>query len=592
MLEEANNIKFNEPQRALDMANSAYLNSLKSGDEKAESISLHLMGVCYELISNYPEAMKFLSQAIKLSTMLGDKKKMADGLNTVGIINDNIGNHANALKTYFKALKIYEELNEPASKAIVLSNIGLVYTNIHDYVNALKFYSEANSLAEKLEDTESRLITYINMGLTYRLLNEYENSRTNLIKALTLSRDVNDRLRESLSLVELGDVEVSLGNTEEAKKYYEGGLKIKYEVDDKKGIASVHSVIGLMQFKEGQLSEAKENIKIGLKISEEIGTKQAVYIMHNLLSQIYEKENNTELAFKHYKISHEKQIEYLSEESDLKAKNLSIQNEVERALKETEIQRLRNVELAKALEEVNILNRNLKELNDEKNEFMGVAVHDLKNPLQNILSNARVLNRQKDITSVAVNEFTSNIIYQTDRMFNLIKKLLDHNAIEQGNIKIRKTIFEVSSFCEMIISDFADSASKKNIKVRWEDSTNNAPLFTDKDVLYQIIQNLISNAIKFSPENSEINFNVKSDEKDFIFEITDNGPGFTEKDKEKIFTKFSRLSAKPTGDEHSTGLGLSIVKKLTEIIDARLTYESEEGKGTKFTLKIKKPELE
>src|ERR1700730_4245993 len=112
MLEEANNIKFNEPQRALDLANTAYLNSLKSGDERAESNSLHLLGVCYELLSDYPEAMKHLSEAIKLSTILGDRKKMADGLNTIGIINDNLGNHSNALKTYFKALKIYEELNE------------------------------------------------------------------------------------------------------------------------------------------------------------------------------------------------------------------------------------------------------------------------------------------------------------------------------------------------------------------------------------------------------------------------------------------------------------------------------------------------
>lgn len=591
MLEEANTIKFNEPQKALEICNKAYLSSLKAGDEKAEASSLYLMGVCCELLSNYPEAMKYLSESIKLSTMLGDKKKIADSLNTIGIIHDNLGNHANALKTYFKALKMYEEIKEIKSKAIILSNIGLVYTNINDYVNAIKFYSDANEIAERLNDTESLLVTYINIGLTYRLLQEYDKAKEQLLKGLTLAKEINDKLRVSLALTELGDVEAALGNTKVANKHYNEALDIKYELNDRKGIASVLSVMGLLQFKSGDIESAKHNIMLGLGISEELGITQTIYQLHEILSQVYEQENNTELAFYHFKIAHQKQIEYINQESDVKTKNLEIQNEVEKAQREAEIQRLRNVELAKALEEVNLLNRNLKELNEEKNEFMGVAVHDLRNPLQNILSTARVLNREKEPTPELINSFSTNIIYQTDRMFNLIKKLLDHNAIEQGNIKIRKTFFEVPEFSKELVNDFRDSAAKKEITIHLEDNSNNSALYTDKDILHEILQNLISNAIKFSPNGKNIYIKACENEKDIIFEVKDEGPGFTEKDKEKIFTKFSRLSAKPTDNEHSTGLGLSIVKKLTEIIQGHLNYESNEGEGARFVLKIPKPDL-
>jgi|GEM_PF-740413 len=590
-LEEANTIKFNEPSKALEMCNKAYLNALKAGDEKAELYSLYLMGVCNELISNYPEAMKYLSESIKLSTMLGDKKKIADSLNTIGIIHDNLGNYSSALKTYFKALKMYEEIKEISSKAIILSNIGLVYTNIHDYVNAIKFYSDANELAESLNDTESLLVTYINIGLTHRLVEDFEKAKDHLLKGLNLAKKVNDKLRGSLALTELGDVEAALGYNKQAYVYYNEALDIKYELNDKKGIASVLSVIGLLQLKDGNIESAKHNIMLGLGISEEIGVTKTIYELHELLSQVYEKENKPELAFYHFKIAHEKQLEYISEESDVKTKNLAIQNEVENAQREAEIQRLRNVELAKALEEVNMLNRNLKELNEEKNEFMGIAVHDLKNPLQNILSTARVLNREKEPTPLLISDFTTNIIYQTDRMFNLIKKLLDHNAIEQGNIKTRKILFEVSKVCNELVSDFQDIASKKEIRIQFEDKSKNPALYTDKEILYEILQNLISNAIKFSPAGKNIYFKMHENETEVVFDITDEGPGFTEKDKEKIFTKFARLSAKPTDNEHSTGLGLSIVKKLTEILDAHLKYISEEGKGTTFTLKIQKPDL-
>src|SRR6187549_117916 len=138
LLGEVHKLKFSEPQKALELANFVYVQALKSADEVLEANSLYVLGVCNELVSNYPQAMKFLSEAIKLSQKIGEKKVMGDSLNCVGIINDNLNNYSNALKAYFKALKIYEEEKENKKIAIVLSNIGLIYTNIKDYKNDLK----------------------------------------------------------------------------------------------------------------------------------------------------------------------------------------------------------------------------------------------------------------------------------------------------------------------------------------------------------------------------------------------------------------------------------------------------------------------
>jgi signal transduction histidine kinase len=323
-----------------------------------------------------------------------------------------------------------------------------------------------------------------------------------------------------------------------------------------------------------------------LALAEEIGLKKPVFESHNYLSGIFERQGNYNKALEHLKHSYKLELDYLKEESELKAKNITTQLEIEQVQKEAEIERLKNVELAKALEEVKQLNVSLKELNDEKNEFMAIAVHDLKNPILNILSAAKLIKNRITDPNGETMEFTDNIIYQTDRMFGLIKKLLDHNAIEQGNIKLNNSEFILSDLCEELIKNFKEQAESKNISVTYENNSPGLKTYTDKVLLYEILQNLLSNAIKFSPNNKAISIKTAVKENKVLIEVKDEGPGFTEEDKKKIFTKFAKLSAKPTGDEHSTGLGLSIVKKLTDFINGTISLESASGHGTKFILSI------
>ncbi len=586
MLEEADSLKYNEPQKALEQANFVYLSAIKSTDEKLEASSLYLIGVCHELLADYPKAMKFLSEAIKLSQSLGEQRIMGDALNCVGIINDNLSNYSNALKSYFKSLKIYEELHENKKIAIVLSNIGLIYTNIKDYRNALKFYSQALDIAEEENDEESLLVTNINIGLTHNLLGNFEESLKFLNDALELAEKRNDRRRTSIALDHIAETQIQIQNTQEAYRLFEQSKAIKLELDDKKGLVKIYGTIGQMKLLEDRIEEARSNLQKALDIATELRMKKSVYELHKTLSEAYEKMNNAEEALVHLKQAYNKELEYLKEESDLKAKNISTQLEIEQVQKEAEIQKLKNVELARALEDVKKLNVNLKELNDEKNELMAIAVHDLKNPLQNILSTARVIKRSKDLTETELNEFTSNIISQTDRMFNLIKKLLDHNAIEQGELKIKRTIFDINTLNGELEDSFREAADKKGINLVFDNIKEPQSLHTDKDVLYEILANLLSNAIKFSKSGDDILFSTRKENGRIKFEIKDSGPGFSDDDKGKMFSKFARLSAKPTGGEHSTGLGLSIVKKLCEMIEADIRLESTPGLGAKFTISI------
>ncbi|HEY3251831.1 MAG TPA: tetratricopeptide repeat-containing sensor histidine kinase [Ignavibacteria bacterium] len=585
-LDEAHKLRFNDPQKALDIANYVYIQSLKAADERLEAKSLYEMGICFELAASYPKAMKCLTESIKISNALGDMNVMADSLVCVGIIHDKLNNYSNALKIYLRALRLYETLNNKRKRAIVLSNIGLIYTNIKDYKSALKFYSQALELAEDEIDNESLLVTNINIGLTHQRLGNFTDASKFLEDAIKLADSVNDKHRKSIALDVIGEIQTTQNEFSKAYETLSTSLEIKRDLNDKRGIAKIHSFLGQLYLAENRLEDAKFSLLESLIIAEEIGLKQLTYETHKFLAEIYERQQNTVKALDHIKNAYQKELEYLKEESELKAKNIATQIEIEQAQKEAERERLKNVELGKALNEVKQLNVALKELNDEKNEFMAIAVHDLKNPLQNILSTARMIKKPDSLSKEQIAEFTDNIINQTDRMFGLIKKLLDHNAIEQGNIQLRNSLFSVDALCEELITNFKQQANKKEINLIFENNSLDSAVNTDKIILYEILQNLLSNAIKFSYPGKNVNLKTFVQNSDISIEITDEGPGFSAKDKEKMFSKFARLSAKPTADEHSTGLGLSIVKRLTDFIKAKLEFESTPGKGTRFTLKV------
>lgn len=587
LLDEVHKLKFSEPQKALELANFVYVQALKSADEVLEANCLYVLGVCHEITSSYPQAMKFLSEAIKLAQHLGEKKIMGDALNYVGVIHDNLNNYSNALKAYFRALKIYEDVKENKKIAIVLSNIGLIYTNIKDYRNALKFYSHALDIAEEENDTESLLITNINIGLTHSQLGNFEEALKFLYDAFDQATNSNDKRRASIALDHIGETNIKLNKNAEAFRLFEESRKLKLELEDKRGLVKVYSTIGHLHLAENNIAEAQANLEKALELATELGIKKSVHELHKMLADVYERIENSAKALYHLKIAYQKEMELLKEEAEIRARNISTQLEIEQAQKEAEIQRLKNIELAQALEDVKKLNVNLKELNDEKNEFMAIAVHDLKNPLQNILSTARILKRSSELPKSEMDEFTGNIINQTDRMFNIIKKLLDHNAIDQGELKLKISTFDVNSLAREIITNFKEESERKKLSLILQEAPGEVNINTDKVILYEILQNLVSNAIKFSPEFKSIILRVYADEKDVKLEVIDQGPGFSDEDKRKMFSKFARLSAKPTGDEHSTGLGLSIVKKLCELIGANLKLESKQNEGAKFIIALK-----
>jgi signal transduction histidine kinase len=239
--------------------------------------------------------------------------------------------------------------------------------------------------------------------------------------------------------------------------------------------------------------------------------------------------------------------------------------------------------MQEALAELAASNERLVNLNNEKNEFMGIAAHDLKNPLTVILGNAELVTMIQDPEQVQ--KLSHTIVSAATRMRNLIADLLDFNAIEQGKYTSAVERCDVRALVGQCVENNQPIAARKQIALRVGISEN-LWAQADRAATLQILDNLVSNALKFSPPNSTVHVHALP-EKDFILvNVRDEGPGISEADQKKLFQKFTRLSARPTGGESSTGLGLAIVKKLAEAMSGSVQCHSTLGSGATFALRL------
>ena len=243
-------------------------------------------------------------------------------------------------------------------------------------------------------------------------------------------------------------------------------------------------------------------------------------------------------------------------------------------------------ELARQKDEILQKNEELQSLNDEKNNLIGIVAHDLKSPLNQIKGLVSLVKMTANLEGEAANCLTM-IETSASRLNAMIGKILDTEAIESKQLNLNIESVDFSEVFFTLRDRFKLDASKKNITIH----TSAMPGIcapADRNYLIQILENLLSNAIKFSPEDKNIYF-ILTDAGDHVTgEVRDEGPGLTEEDKKKLFGKYQKLSAKPTGSESSTGLGLSIVKKFTESMGGQIWCESKAGEGAGFFVKFKK----
>jgi signal transduction histidine kinase len=172
------------------------------------------------------------------------------------------------------------------------------------------------------------------------------------------------------------------------------------------------------------------------------------------------------------------------------------------------------------------------------------------------------------------------------RMGRLIRNLLNITAIEQGKNLLRMQRLNLSQMAQESVNRFRGRAAQKKIQLLFQNTIEPCEILADPDAVAQVLDNLISNAIKYSPTGQPVQVKVSVQGTKVRFTVRDEGPGIREDEMSSLFGAFNKLSARPTGNEPSHGLGLAIVKALCEAMQAKVWCESEAGQGSSFVLEM------
>ncbi len=569
-------------------------------DNHVQMLALRRIGQSYSSERNYVAALEYGRKFLTLSTTFGDTLKRGQALNDIGAVQRELGQSDSALTSLRTALDIARVYNrqDPYLLSIVLQNIALVHSKRGEYGQARRYFGQALAMERYLDEFVGMSYCYRGLGRIFVEEKNYPEALVYAEKALALADSYNIGLEKDATFALLSDIHAGLGNAALALQYYKRSIALK---DSTSGVASAQKAATLerafQQEKNEKIHALLESanqqetiirnavIAVGVLL---IGLSGVLYNRYRLKVHSEEQLRQTNDEIQSQQTRLEEQARRIEEmNSELQENNARlVDTNIELDAANTELHSYID-ELSRINSELDARNETLRELNREKNEFLGIVAHDLKNPLASIRLTSDMLQRfSAKMSDAEKDERLKHISLIVERMMSIITNLLNDNALETGLLDVSITRVNVSEVVTMLVHEYKERAAAKSIALQM--ALPLSPLYAQADstMLYTVLENLLSNALKFSLSNTTIRLSIEAGDEQCRIAVKDEGPGLSDGDRKLLFGKFIRLSARPTGGEHSTGLGLSIVKKMVEAMRGRVWCESELGKGAIFFVEL------
>jgi signal transduction histidine kinase len=580
--------------------------------QSGKASALSTLGLLYDLKSDSKNAISVYLQAIKIYDALGDKY-------SASLIYQSLAEHYRKQKQYAKAkiylykqLKYYKAINHRPNIGSTFIGLGTVHQDEQNYDSALYYYNQAQFIYENANDKYSLGIALNNIGDAYRLTRSFDRALKYYQRSLAICYEINDIEGTVYPLDGMGVIYTHKGNFSKAAEYLD---KARHTAE----ALHVPHLISDNYLHTSQLDSARQNFKMAYhwhkkysRVKDSLLNTQNSQMIVEMQTRFESEKKDQEINF----LNEEKQIRAAQRERERNSLLvllsisalliLALLYIVLQKIKTGRILRNQKNEITQKNEELNQMNEELKsvletmegqhqvlaeknqkleDLNLEKDGLIGIVAHDLRSPLTKTtgLVDLVALSGPLNAKQTDLMEMIRKVC---DHGNSLIEDLLEINSLEGTRAEENTmSVVAVDSYLEAFATHHVTVANQKNITIHLEKSNQTKiDIMTNAEYLTRILDNIVSNAIKFSPPHSNVYLKGITQDNQVFFSVRDEGPGFSDADRAQMFKKFKRLSARPTGGESSTGLGLSIVKALVDRLKGNIIIETASGKGTTFTV--------
>lgn len=637
-------LKTNQFQKSRTVLHPAAQAFLKYNDFLKAGNTYSNIAESYYLESKYDSALLYAIKAEPLLIKGRGNYALAANYNMIAIINRSIGRIDKAIDVYFKGLKIAEEYNIAALQNIFWYNLGNCYYLLNAKDKAAENYQACLKLGRQHNDTASIGYALYALGTLALEENEYAEANDYLLESMELALLNDDKHMLSFLSAGIANLRIKQKNFSGAQEYLNNAYAYDRLIKSPENSINTNTIQALYYADTEQVDKAIDLLEKTLSEAKKIKSAESYRYCLEMLGDVYEKKKDYKNALKYHLL-----IDNIEDSLNLTATlqkfiNVELNFELAKAerIKQLEKEKAdieQNVELEKAryiailaiiltivflvisfllyfmsksrrrraliLERKNrIIEKNSSELrktvaqlrqiaeeleiaNATKSKLFSIVGHDLKNPFNVILGYANELMTDEPEDKETRLVFYQRIVKSSNQLVEMINTLLEWAMAQTGKIVYMPEQINIAKTLNEIIDTTKINADKKGIKIERDYNRDvELMIYADKNMIDRIFNNLISNAIKFTPKNGQIHvgWNLVQDQIQFF--VKDSGVGMRKEDAAIIFEKSMEMSKDGTQGERGTGLGLSICKEFVIKHDGHIWAESEVGKGSQFYFSI------
>ncbi len=599
-----------ESDSALFYYKKAEFLAIKSHLKKPLVATYQSLGDFYFKTGNLDSAQYYYQQTIHLSKTNDYLNGEINAKSGMGAIYFYKADYPKALKWYYDALHDFDHYNNDTLKAAVLNKLAGVFYKLKDYSKALTNLHQSLKLKEKIGDSLALSKTYNNLGNVYADLKKYDTALYYYKKDLEISTKNKNLFNVAISNTNIASVYREMGNYNQALEHIHAALKIDSAANDLYGIAADYTELYYVYFDLKRYNKAKAYMLEALDIARNIHADDIELTVLKDLSNFYEKTGNHQKALSWYKKqaalkdsilndTKNKQIIDAEKKYETQKKNMEIQQlklekiEYKSRLKIYLILTISLIliiillfvffkQRVKTNKLLNEKNEHLKQLNDTQNRLMSIISHDLKAPLSAFYSiTVSLKSKLNKLSNEETDHYLGRMLNSAVALKLQLENMLNWAITQQKDISVSKNLYNLNLLISKTVIILQEFANEKNIRINVE-IDENLEIKTDGRLLSIAINNLVSNAVKFSFPDSKILISATKVADHILISIKDFGKGMDENEIKHLFAENQNSVQSETG----TGLGLIVTKDILKKLGGKIWVKSQSGKGTEILIEL------